>query len=214
MDTPSSIAVWTCYETLLAAKNGDALTIEPYLAESYELSDDGKEITLKIRDGVKFHNGDVMTVEDVEFSFNRAIKDMSSFTSTYTSMMDHMEIVDDHHVKLVLKFPYLPVLTCLTSAQLGIIDKKYYEECEANKVNFERNPIGTGCYKFVSWDSGDKITYERFNDYWGDPAPVSKFTLKTMTDTTTAAIALENGEVDILQMPDGNDIPHLKTLEM
>ncbi|MBS6323916.1 MAG: hypothetical protein KH409_08095, partial [Clostridium sp.] len=94
-DTVTSIIHYQVYETLVRNQPGEGIV--PGLAESWEFSDDNTEITFKIRENVKFHNGDIMTAEDVAFSLNRAIA--SSFTTSYSGTMDHAEVVDDTHVK-------------------------------------------------------------------------------------------------------------------
>mgnify|MGYP004524873049 CR=1 FL=1 len=209
-DTVTAVAQTAIYETLIAEKNGDSSVLEPMLAESWEISEDGLEITFHLRQGVKFHNGETMTSEDVAFSFNRAIE--SPKTSVVTSAMDYMEAVDEYTAVLHMKHAYLPILNCLTMATLSVVSKKAVEDCEANGIDFARNPCGTNAYKFVSWDSGEKITLERFDDYWRDPAPVSKFTFRIITDSTTGGFALENGEIDILYAPSRSDAAHLSNL--
>ena len=206
-DTVSSVWQQGMFEGLLREKNGDSLTIEPWLAESYEISEDGLEITFKIRQGVKFHNGETMTTEDVAFSYNRAIA--ATGTSALTNTMDHMEAVDDTTCVLHLKQPYLPVLKCLTMCTMSIVSKKAVEECEKNGTDFARNPVGTGKYKFVSWASGDRATYERFEDYWGEPAACETFVLRYISDSTTGGLALENGEIDVLYGPNRADAKHM-----
>lgn len=210
-DTCTAVVQQAIYETLIAEKNGESQTLEPMLAESWEISEDGMQVSFKIREGVKFHNGETMTAEDVAFSINRAIE--SKVASVVTSTMDHMEIVDDYNVVLHMKQPYLPVLNCMTMASMSIVSKKAFEECEASGTDFARNPCGTNAYKFVNWESGDRITLERFDSYWRDPAPCSKFVFRIITDSTTGGIALENGEIDILYSPARGDKKHLSSLE-
>ena len=207
-DTVSAVWQQGMFEGLLREKNGDSLTIEPWLAESYEIASDGMTITFKIKQGVKFHNGETMTTEDVAFSYNRAIA--ASGTSTLTNTMDHMEAVDADTCVLYMKQSYLPVLKCLTMCTLSIVSKKAVEECEKNGTDFARNPVGTGKYKFVSWASGDRATYERFDDYWGEKAPCETFVLRYISDSTTGGLALENGEIDVLYGPNRADAKHMK----
>lgn len=209
-DTVSAVPQQAIFETLIAEKNGDSLTLEPQLATSWEISEDGMQVKFQLREGVKFHNGDTMTADDVVFSINRAIE--CSTTAILTSTMDHMEKTGEYEVVLHMKSPYLPILKCMTMATMSIVSKKAVEECEANGIDFARNPVGTNAYKFVSWDSGERITLERFDDYWRDPAPCSKFVFRIITDSTTGGIALENGEIDILYSPARSDMEHLSSL--
>lgn len=177
-------------------------TFTPGLADSWKLSEDGKEITFKLKQDVKFHNGETMTAEDVEFSLNRAIK--SKFLQETVSVMESAEVVDDSSVKLTLKFPYGPIENCVS--MVCIVNKK---AVEADPEGFGRHPIGTGAYKFVELKSGDKIITERFDDYYRGKAPIKNLVLKIITDSSTAAVALENGEVDLLSQPALSDRQNL-----
>lgn len=168
--------------------------LNPGLADSWELSEDGKEITFKLKENVKFHNGDTMTAEDVAFSLNRAIQ--SKYLQDLVSMMDSAEAVGDNSVKLKLKFSYGPIEYCI--ARICIVNKA---AVEADPEGFGRKPIGTGAYKFVELKSGDKIVAERFDDYYRGKAPIKNLVFKIITDSSTAAVALENGEVDLLSQP-------------
>jgi len=111
-DTVTGIVQYQMYDGLVRNQPGEGLV--PGLAESWEFSADNKELTFTIRQGVKFHNGDTMTAEDVAFSLNRAIA--SSFTASYSGTMDRAEVVDDTHVKLYMKQAFGPVLQCLSAA--------------------------------------------------------------------------------------------------
>lgn len=179
---------------------GTDQTLTPGLAESWTYSDDGTEITFKLREGVKFHNGDVMTAEDVVFSLNMAIA--SPFTQGVTAVMENAEKVDDTTVKLKLKHSYGPIEYCISSSQMVIVNKKAYE---ADPEGYGRNPIGTGPYQFVEWKAGDKIILKAFEDYYKGPAEIKDVTFKVITDGSTAVIALENGEIDIIDTPPKTD---------
>lgn len=170
------------------------------LAESWEYSEDGKEITFTLRQGVKFHNGDVMTADDVVFSFERALA--SSSTSRITGSMEKMEKVDDTHVKLTLKYSYGPIEGCLAAVNCSIISKAAYE---ANPDGFARAPIGTGPYKFSSWDSGSKIVFAANEDYFREPAKIKTLTYQLVSDSAAALIALETGDVDMIVSTQASD---------
>lgn len=204
-DTISYMVLFQMYDTLVREEPDG--TMAPALAESWEWNADSTELTLKIREGVKFHNGETMTVDDVVYSINRAIA--SSFTSAVTSEFDRMEKVDDTHVKLVLKEPYVATLSCLCFSNLGIVPQSAGDP----GAGFSKAPIGTGPYKFVSWSEGEKIEFEANEDYWRGAPAIKKLTIKIHTDKNTAAIALEKGEVDVLYYPDTADRMNLMNLE-
>ena len=183
---------------------GTDQTLSPGLAESWDYSQDRKEITFHLRKDVKFHNGDVMTADDVVFSINNAIA--SPFTKTVTSSMDKAEKMDDSTVVLRLKYSYGPVEYCVSSPQLSIVNKKVYE---SDPEGYGRNPIGTGPYKFVEWKSGDKIILQAFEDYYKGAGKIKDVTYKIITDGSTAVVALEKGEIDIIDTPPKTDRQNL-----
>lgn len=182
------------FDTLIR-ENSDG-TLVPGIADEWKISDDGKEIVFKLRNDVKFHNGDQMTADDVVYSFNRAIN--STFTKRITGSMEKMEKIDDSNVKLILKYSYGPILDCIATSNMGIVSQK---AVEANEEGFARNPVGTGAFKFVEWSNGEKIVFESFDDYYRGEAEIKNLTFKIISDKTSAAVALENGEVDVLLSP-------------
>lgn len=179
-------------------------SIRPWLAESWTISEDGKEVFFKIREGVKFHNGDVMTIEDVVYSLNRSIK--SPQTVKFTGVFTSAEAVDSNTVKLILPNPYAPFLYCLGNPCMSVVSKAAVEKFGDG---FGRNPVGTGAYKYVDWISGQKMTMTRFDDCWHGAAPIKDLTIRFITNTSTAAIALEKGEIDFLHVPASPDLPAL-----
>lgn len=176
----------------------------PGLAESWTYSEDGTEITFKLREGVKFHNGDVMTADDVVYSLNTSIA--SSFTKSVTAVMEKAEKIDENTVVLKLKHAFGPIEYCVASSQVPILNKKAHE---ANPEGYGRNPIGTGPYQFVEWKSGDKITLKAFDDYYRGEPTIKDVTYKIITDGSTAVVALENGEIDLIDTPPKTDRQNL-----
>lgn len=174
----------------------------PGLAESWKIIDDEKDkittVEFKLRKDVKFHNGDVLTAEDVVFSLNRAAE--SQFTQEITSALDHAEVINDSTVLAKFKYFYGPTEAVLS--RIAIVNKK---AVEADPEGFGRKPIGTGAYKFVELKSGDKIVCERFEDHYRGAAPIKNLVLRIMIDATTSALALEKGEVDLLAQPSTDD---------
>lgn len=166
----------------------------PALCTDYEFNEDGTEITFTIREGVKFHNGDVMTADDVVFSLNTAIA--SSFTSKFTSVMQEATKVDDKTVKLTLKHAYLPIIGCLVSSCTSIVPQKVYE---ADPDGFGQNPVGTGPYVLKEVKSGEKIVFEAFPDYYRGEAPIKNMVVRIIKDDSSALMSFESGELDVLQ---------------
>ena len=195
------------YDTLIVKdENGD---YQPSLAKSWEIVDDGAAIIFELRDDVKFHNGDLMTAADVVFSFNTGIR--NGWTDSLTGAMENMEKVDETHVKLNLMGVYAPALECVAQEPCHIFQKADYEEKGEDLLS--RNPMGTGPYKFVEWSTGDHISMEVNKDYFGETAAIENVTFKFYSNKSTAAIALENGEVDVLLDPDPVDYERLESDE-
>lgn len=178
------------YNSLIELKSDG--TLVPSLATSWEYENDGKDLVFHLREGVKFHNGEEMTSEDVAWSYNQAIK--TPTTANSTSTFERMEVIDKYTVRLVQKQVFGPVESVIPFAHLRIVCKA---ADEADPDGFARNPIGTGPYKFVSWDIGDKITLKAFDEYWEGEPTIKDLTFKICLDTNTALVALENGEIDI-----------------
>lgn len=194
-DLVSFMVFFQIYDNLIQFDQDDKLV--PALAESWDYNQDGTEITFHLRDDVTFWDGTPLTAEDVVFSYERAIE--SSYTSSSTNMMDRMEYVDENTCKLILKFPYGPIEYCIGSAQLGIISKAHFEKVGAE--GYSRDPMGTGAYEYVSWASGDKIVIKANENYWKGSPRIKNVTFKIITDGTTAVLALQNGEVDLIDTP-------------
>jgi len=182
--------------------------VVPCLATEWKYGNDEQtELLITLRDDVYFHNGEKMTADDVVFSYNTSIKAKS--TSNVSTAMDSMEKVDDRTVKLKLKFPYGAVQYCIANKLMVIFPQKAYE---ADPDGFARAPIGTGPYAFVSWAPGDYVKITRNDNYWGDKPVIKDVTYKIITDNSSAAIALESGDIDVLISPAPEDLPHLQSL--
>ena len=195
------------YETLVRESQTDRTVLEPMLAESWEFNEDGTQVTFQIKQGVKFHDGSDMTVEDVACSLNRAIG--LATNADLAEMMDSAEVVDDTHVVLKLKYAYGPVVNILTNPNFAIVSQAYVEKCEAEGINFGRTPMGTGAYQFVEWVNGANITLKAFDQWNGGEVNIPNLIFNFITDTTTAAIALESGDCDLLYGTDSADLPRL-----
>ena len=205
-DTVTGIIISQIYDTLIHKTSSGKL--EPGLAAEWKVADDGLSIVFTIRQGVKFHNGDTMTADDVAFSMNRAIK--SSLTSNVSSMMGGAEVIDGTHVRLNLKDRFAPALECVAATGLSVVSKRAVEELGDD--GFRKTPVGTGPYKFVSWKGGDRIVMTAFDDHWRGKPSIKDVTFLIMTDKSTAAIALQNDEIDVLYDPAYTDKPALTGL--
>lgn len=180
------------YESLI--KLGPDNSHEPLLATDWKVSEDGCTYTLTIRDDVYFHNGEKMTVEDVEFSLDNA--GHTSAGSAQLANYDDTEIIDDHTVAVHLTSPYGPFLNALAGRYALVVDKSYYEA--VGEDGYNENPIGTGPYTFTERVSGSHIVLDANENYWGGVPAIKQVRYQVMTDTNTQMISLENGDIDVL----------------
>ena len=185
------------------------IEFKPELASSWKLITP-QLIELKIRKGVKFHNGDTMTIEDVEFSlermFNPSFAPYITRRNEYFENMYRVEVVDDQTLRVYSKRPE-PLMELLLNAQQSmIVPKKYimgltgHPEVDepSDYEAFGKKPVGTGPYKVARFIPGEELTYERFDDFWGEKAPFKKITLKRISELSARVTALANGEVDLI----------------
>jgi peptide/nickel transport system substrate-binding protein len=147
-----------------------------------------------LRPGVKFHDGEPVTAEDVKFSFDRY------HGTSYALLKEKVaavEIVDPRHIRFKLKEPWPDFLTFYSSATGAgwIVPKKYFEK--VGDEGFKKHPIGAGPYKFVSFNPGIELVLEAFDDYWRKTPSVKRLVMKVIPDEATRAAALKGGEVDI-----------------
>jgi peptide/nickel transport system substrate-binding protein len=172
--------------------------IVPDLAESWNMSTDGKEITFHLRQGVTFHKGyGEMTAEDVKFSFERIIDPAAKSPEKGSwGQLDHVEVIDKYTVKLVLKGRMAQLFTSTLPLNAGmIVSKKAVEEMSQKKFGF--NPIGTGPYQLVSWEPKKQVKLVAFKDYWGEKPKIKQLTYMPIIEDSTVEIALRTGEIDI-----------------
>ncbi len=194
---------------------GPDMIIVPEIAESWEWLDD-TTCEFKIRKGITFHNGEALTAEDVEFTFNRVIKEggMDGESSPRKGLLGPLEsvkMVDDYTVVFKLSQPWTVLLKMLPHQQ--IVPKDYVEAVGTEE--FRKHPIGAGPFKFVEGKLNERIVLERFDDYYGgspDLPPVGVAPMKTVVfdvlpESSTRVAALLSGECDIVQDVSVADVP-------
>ncbi len=166
----------------------------PCLAEAWSMSEDGLTWEFTLRAGVKFHNGEPVTAEDVKFSFERYRGANHALIKEYVAAI---EVVDSRHVRFKLNRPWPDFLTFYSSASGAgwIVPKKYVEK--VGDDGFKKVPIGAGPYKFVSFSPGVELVLEAFEGYWRKAPSVKRLVFKVIPDEATRLAALKNSEVDI-----------------
>ena len=178
---------------------------QPLLAESYQQLND-KDWEFTIRQGVKFHDGSEMTVEDVKYSLDRAIN--SNYVSYIVNFIESVEITGENTIVIHCKEPYAPILNNLSMPFSAIVPKAYIEE--KGEEYFQLHPIGTGPYKLVEWNPGESVKLEAFEDYFGDKAKTKNLVMKVIPEAAQRVIALETGEVDIAYNIEANNLAQVK----
>jgi peptide/nickel transport system substrate-binding protein len=188
---------------------------EPWIAEDWEASDDGTELTFHIREGVIFHDGTDMNAEAVKFSFDRILDpDMASPALAQMGTLQEVEVVDEYTALFRFDEPYAPFYTNIAISYGGIVSPAGVEE---HGDTFGRNPVGSGPFKFVEWPTGQRIRLERFEDYVnyrGDdmndgPVYVDELHFDVIGDVSTRVAALQSGELDISDL-DRNQAPEIE----
>src|SRR6516165_4948040 len=177
--------------------------IGPSLAESWEESPDGLAYDFKLREGLKFHNGDAVTAEDVKFSFER-YKGASS--RELNARVRQVEIIDPLTVRFVLKEPWPDFMTFYgtTATAAGIVVPKRYLT-QVGDEGFRRQPIGVGPYKFVSHTPGVELVLEANPGYWRQVPSVKRLTMRSVSEGTTRVAMLKKGEADMAYLLEGPD---------
>ena len=188
--------------------------IVPSLAESWDISDDGLEYTFHLRQGVKFHNGNDFTAEDVAYTFHRMltveggvntefidqIKGADELLTGETDTLEGVEVADDYTIKVTLKEPFAGFLASISSPGVSIYDS---EATEAAGDQFGMDPavtVGTGPFEFASWSFNNQLVLTRNEDYWKGASGLPGVVIKIIPDTETQSMMFESGELDILDL--------------
>jgi len=205
-DAPSFAVLDHMVETLL--KLTPAGEIAPLLAEKWEASADATEYTLKLRKGVKFHDGTPFNAEAVKVNFDRRLdpKAATKF-GLLVAPIASVTVVDDLTIRIKTKFPYAPMLANLTHQANAI------QSPAAIKASWEKptsKPVGTGPFMFKEWVPGSKMVMVRNDDYWGPKPALEEVTFRAIPDDAARVVALETGEVHVAVRIPPFDIPRLK----
>ncbi|WP_017378544.1 ABC transporter substrate-binding protein [Paenisporosarcina sp. TG-14] len=182
------------FEGLLSPNTDGSL--KPAIAESFELSDDGLTYTFNIRDNVTFHNGEPVTVEDIQYTFDRLMGTTSGepLSSNFDKVAS-LGAPDDDTFVITLTEPNSNFLYSLTALEAAIVP-------ESNDDKHNENPIGTGPFKFVSYSPGVDLVLEKNEEYWNEELPhLNKVTFAFQSDDQSALMALQADEYDLTSVP-------------
>ena len=180
--------------------------MSPSLAESWKVSADGRVYEFKLREGVKFHNGDPVTAEDVRWSFHRA-----KGAKVLQEKVRDVEIAGPHRVRFHLHEPWPDFMTfygTFATSAAWIAPKKYMEQVGVE--GFKKHPIGVGPYKFVSHTPGVELVMEAYEGYWRKMPSVKRLVYKSVPEATTRLAMLKRGEVDLAYLLDAPQAQEVK----
>ena len=189
------------YDGLVRYSSG-TLEVEPALAESWEISDDGTVYTFHLRDGVTFHDGTPFNAEAVEFTFDRMLDESHPYHDTgpfplsfFFSEIQDVVVVDDMTVEMHLGAPYAPLLsnlaypTGLIVSPTAVVDQG---------MDFGRNPAGTGAYSFAKWEANRQVALQANPDYWDGAPSLKGLVFRPITDPNARVNEMLAGGIDLM----------------
>lgn len=197
--------------------------LRPGLAESYEISDDGTVFTFTLREGVTFHNGRMMTAEDVKYSLDRvttpatqspgagffaSIAGFDAISSGDADTLSGVEVIDAKTVKITLSRPDATFLHVMALNFASIVPKEAVDE---HGTDFGKHPVGTGAFKLDDWAIGQRLVFAKNENYWRAGVPyLDGVTFEVGQEPIVALLRLQQGEVDV----PGDGIPPAKFQEV
>ena len=190
------------FETLVATPD-DSTEVVPGLAESWTTSADGLAWTFKLRRGVRFHDGTPLDAAAVKFTFDRVIDPNHpqarsgkwSFVAGYLSSVKSVEVVDPLTVRLHLKYPTSSLAALLALPNCAIVSPTAFAK---DPAGFDGKPVGSGRYRFETWERGTRLVLKRNDDYWGAKGKPQTLVYRAIPDATTRVTELLTAGVDLI----------------
>ena len=189
------------YDGLVRYKDG-TLEVEPALAESWTISDDGLTYRFELRDGVTFHDGSALDADAVKFNFDRMLDENHPYHDTgpfplsfFFGSVESVTAVDSDTVQFTLKEPYAPFLSNLAYPTGLIVSPAAVKQ---HGKDFGRNPSGTGAFRFAEWESNAKVVVVRNDDHWGGAPPLEAVVFRPITDGNTRVAEMLAGGIDLM----------------
>lgn len=207
------INIYDSLSEIKVAEDGTS-SIEPCLAEKWDVSQDGLEYTFYLKKGVKFHNGEELKASDVKYTFERMLTVQGGTNSEFLDQikgsaelfdgsateLEGFELIDDYTFKLTLKEPYSGFLACISTPAVSIYNEKATEEAGDQFGLDPAKTVGTGPFKFASWTYNDQLVLVRNDDYFQGASKLPGVVIKIVPDTETQTMMFESGQLDLLDM--------------
>lgn len=204
-------ASFTAYEYIVEGlvgwgKNGK---LSPVLATAWQFSDDGTQVTIQLRKGVKFHDGTDFNAQAVKVNFDRIINPNLKLIgySAFKDSIDGVDVVDDHTVKFDLKGPRASFIFDLNNTYAKIMSP---DSLERSPDEVALHPIGTGPFRFVEWVPNQRVVVEAFDEYWGGRPRLDRIVYTPVPEAASRVAALEAGDIDIALGAPMEDITRLQ----
>ncbi len=209
MSAPAATIAEHMVENLIYLDVDGAL--QPALAESWEPAEDGMSWILQLREGVQFHDGTPFNAEAVKYNLDRFMgvddPDNAAVFAFLLGEVSDVEVVDEYTVQINLNNIFAPIASHLSHSFIGMHSPASLEALDAGE--FVEAPVGTGPFKYASWDRGNQIVMERNEDYWGDVPMLNSVTFKFVPEAGSRVIMLETGEAHAIMAVPPTDIDRL-----
>jgi peptide/nickel transport system substrate-binding protein len=207
------------YDRLVTYPPDDVSKLEGLVAESWSVSDDGLQVTFKIRPDIKFHSGNPLTAQDVAYSMQRVVKlnlspgfILTQFGFTPENMAETIKATDDSTLVLTLDKPYAPtfLLYCLTSGVGSVVDSKLVMEHEKDgdmgHAWLKTNSAGSGPFKLRAWKPNESVALDGNPDYWRGAPRFTRVITRHIPEPATQRLLLEKGDIDIARKLSPEDL--------
>lgn len=202
------------FDGLVRFRKG-TMEVEPALAKSWTISDDGLTYRFQLREDVTFHDGTPFDAEAVKFTFDRMLQTDHPFHDTgpfplafFFSAIDAVTVVDPLTVEFTLREPYAPFLSALAYPTGLIVSPAAVAEAGAE---FGRQPVGTGPFRFDAWEPDAKVVLGRNDDYWGDAPALEGVEFRPIVDAGARTAQMLGGEIDLMVEAPANDLAMFRT---
>ncbi len=207
-DGESLYVTGSILDTLLAY-DMDNTNVVPALATEWKTVDEENKVwELKLREGVKFHDGTDFNAEAVKFNFERWMNEDNEYRypgenyeyysymfNGFPGVIDEVVVVDEYTVQIVLNTPSAPFLNNIAMAPFAIMSP---EAIKTHGEDIFKNPVGTGPFKFVEWVKDDKIILEKNDEYWGEEAKLDQIIFRSIPDNSARLLELQSGSIDMM----------------